>query len=57
MHGASVMAKSKLVRELAWVLVIKLAALTAIYFAFFATPPRIDASRPFTPDSSFASQR
>jgi hypothetical protein len=31
----------KLVRELAWVLAIKLVALTAIYFLFFATPARI----------------
>jgi hypothetical protein len=31
----------KLVRELAWVLAIKLVALTAIYFLFFASPVRV----------------
>lgn len=32
------MFKRKLVRELAWVLAVKLVALTAIYFLFFAAP-------------------
>lgn len=50
-------ATMKLIRELAWILAIKLVALTAIYFLFFAAPPRIDASRPFAPDASFVSQR
>ncbi len=47
----------KLARDLIWVSVIKLLALSAIYFLFFASPPRIDAARHFAPAAVTASER
>ena len=43
------MPERKLVRDLAWALAIKLIALTAIYFLFFAAPARIDPARNLMP--------
>jgi hypothetical protein len=47
----------KLVRDLIWVSAVKLLALTAIYFLFFASPPHIDAARYLASPATAASDR
>ncbi len=50
------MRKQKLALNVAGALAVKLVALMAIYFLFFASPPKIDPNAPFAPTAS-ASQR
>jgi len=45
------MPKRRLAIDLAGVMAIKLIALAAIYYLFFAAPPKVDAARHLAPDT------
>jgi hypothetical protein len=51
------MPERKLFRDLVWVTVVKLLALTAIYFLFFVSPAPVDVARHFAPALSADLQR
>jgi hypothetical protein len=51
------MSRRRLFRDLVWVTAIKLLALTAIYFVFFASPARIDMARHIAPVFASDNQR
>jgi hypothetical protein len=46
------MPKRTLLRDLLWVTAVKLVALAAIYFLFFASPAQIDAAHHLLIDAS-----